>query len=129
MFETTISPAYCDADPSRHINDATYPRWFEGARNPLFRFFIPDLEPSRWNLILRRMELDFVGECFYNFDVTIRTYVEAVGKTSFTVFQEAWQNGKIVATGRSVIVHFDLTSKTKLEISPEIRRQLEAHRK
>ena len=127
MFEMNLTPSYSDADPSRHINGATYPRWFEKARNPICRFFIPDLEPSRWNLILRKIEIDMVAECYFNYEVTIRSFIESIGRTSFVVDQEAWQNGKMVARGKCVIVHFDLGRKTKLEIPEPIRRNLEQH--
>ena len=129
MFEMKITPGYSDADPSRHINGATYPRWFETARNPIFIFFIPDLEPIRWNLILRRIEIDMVAECYFNAEVTIRTYIDSVGTTSFTVHQEAWQNGKLVASGKSVIVHFDLGKKIKIPISDTARTELLKHRR
>lgn len=131
MFTETITPRFGDIDGLRHINNAVLPVWFEMARNPIFRFFVPDLTVNyeKWNLIMARIELDFVGQLMYGSDVEVRTSIEKIGNSSFTVYQEAWQNGKLGAKGKSVCVHFDFKAQKSKPIPQEIVEQLKQHLK
>jgi len=43
----------------------------------------------------------------------VKTYIEKIGNTSFTISHEAWQNDIKKATGKVVIVY--LNSETKLK--------------
>ena len=58
-----------------------------------------------------RTEFDFLCEMYYGEDVEIRTFIEKIGNSSFTMGHEAWQNGKLKVRGRAVIVHFDFMEK------------------
>ena len=129
MFTEKITPRFGDIDGLRHINNAVLPVWFEMARNPIFRFFVPDLTVNyeKWNLIMARLELDFVGQLMYGSDVEVRTSIEKIGNSSFTVYQEAWQNGKLGAKGKSVCVHFDFKQQKSKRIPQEIVEQLKQH--
>ena len=127
MLTKTIEPRFGDVDGLRHINNTVVPSWFEEGRNPLYRLFMPDLTFERWRLILAHIEADFLGEMRYGQDVEIRTWVSGVGRTSFTVYQEAWQNGRLCARGKTVAVHHDFEAHTSLPIPDEIRARLSEH--
>ena len=47
MLVDTITPRFCDTDALGHISNTTLPVWFEGARDPIFRWFTPDLDPQK----------------------------------------------------------------------------------
>ena len=127
MFVRTIEPAFYDTDALGHINNTRLPAWFELARNDLFRLFTPDLDPRRWRLIMARMEVDFRAELFYGSDIEIRTYLSRLGNSSFTVTQEAWQEGQLTNVGHTVLVHFDHQAKRSAPIEGALREALEAH--
>ncbi|KXS40583.1 MAG: thioesterase [Methanolobus sp. T82-4] len=129
MFKTTVTPRFGDIDGLKHANNIAIAIWFEQARNPVFRLFTPDLDLSyeNWKLIMARTEYDYVGEMFYGSDVDIITYISRIGNSSFTVIQEAWQNGKKGAIGRSTIVHYDFINKRSVPIPDDIRAELEKH--
>jgi acyl-CoA thioester hydrolase len=58
--------------------------------------------------------------------VELRTGIERIGRSSFVVAQEAWQEGQCVARGKAVQVYFDFASQ-KSDVLPEhIREQLAA---
>ena len=40
-------------------------------------------------------EFNYLKQIYYGYDVEVRTYISKIGKTSFTIFQEAWQNGQL----------------------------------
>ena len=48
-----------------------------------------------------------------------------IGTSSFTVHQEAWQNGRLKCQGRTVVVHYDRNRRPLP--SPGIRARLEEH--
>src|SRR5690554_5575538 len=127
MFVRTIEPAFYDTDALGHINSARSPAWFELARNDLFRLFTPDLDPRQWRLIMARIEVDFRAELYYGSDIEIRTYLSQLGNSSFTVTQEAWQEGKLTNMGHAVLVYFDHKAKRAVPIEGALREALEAH--
>lgn len=127
MFVRTIEPAFYDTDALGHVNNTRLPAWFELARNELFRLFTPDLDPRQWRLIMARMEIDYRAELHYGSDIEIRTYLSRLGNSSFTVTQEAHQEGQMTNIGRTVMVHFDHQSKKAVPIEGALRAALEAH--
>jgi acyl-CoA thioester hydrolase len=129
MFKTTVTPRFGDIDGLRHVNNTVLAIWFEEARNPVFRMFTPDLDLSyeNWKLIMVRTEFDFVGEMYYGEDIEIRTFVEKIGNSSFTLGHEAWQRGKLNVRGKAVVVHFNFLEKKSMPIPESIRSQLEEH--
>lgn len=129
MFTLTITPRFGDVDVLGHINNTTPALWFELARNPIFRMFSPDLTVSHetWPLIMAHTDFDFVGELFFGTDIEIRTFVAKIGTKSFTVYHEAWQNGKLCVKGNAVIVYFDFTAKKSVPIPDDKRGLLSEH--
>lgn len=129
MFTTTITPRFGDIDGLKHINNCVIPQWFEQARNPIFRIFVPDLSVdfSAWNLIMAHIDFDFVGQLRYGSDVEIRTYVSKIGNASFNLYQEAWQNGILGSKGNAVIVYFDFEKQKSMHIPEDIRQKLSEH--
>lgn len=129
MIITTVTPRFGDADGLRHINNIAISEWFEEARNPVFRFFTPDLDLSyeKWKLILARTEFDYLGEMYYGDDVEIRTYIIRIGNTSFVIAHEAWQRGSLRAKGQAVTVHYDFLNKKSMPIPDDIRKKLQEH--
>ncbi|MBS9403012.1 acyl-CoA thioesterase [Halomonas sp. TRM85114] len=127
MFVRTIEPAFYDTDALGHVNNTRLPAWFELARNDLFRLFTPDLDPRQWRLIMARMEVDYRAELHYGQEIEIRTYLSRLGKSSFTVTQEARQNGQLTNVGHTVLVHFDHQTKRAVPIEGALRDALAAH--
>ncbi len=107
MFSLTVSPRFYETDAFGHVNNTVVPGWFEAAREPIFRIFCPDMDIKKMNLILARIEVDFVAQIYYGSEVELKTGIEKIGNSSFTVVQEAYQGGKLVARGRAVQVYFD----------------------
>ena len=129
MLNIVVTPRFGDTDGLRHINNITLAEWFELARNPLYRFFTPDLDLSyeKWKLIMVRTEFDFLGQMYYGSDVHIKTYISKIGNSSFVTAHEAWQNGHLRAQGRAVIVHFDFVEQKSKSIPDSIRESLMEH--
>lgn len=129
MFTEKVTPRFGDADGLRHINNIALAEWFEVGRNPIFRFFTPNLNLSyeNWKLILVRTEFDYIGQMYYGKDVEIRSYITHLGNSSFTIGHEAWQDGELKAKGKAVLVHFDFINQKSIPIPDPIRAQLQEH--
>jgi len=131
MFKMIVEPRFGDVDGLGHINNTVIPQWFELARNPIFRIFHPDLnlDLKKWKLIMAKIEVDFRKPLIYQQKVEIRTYLERVGTSSFTLRHEAWQNGELASKGLAVGVYYDFINKRSMPIPQNIIDQLTEHMK
>ncbi|WGL15535.1 thioesterase family protein [Microbulbifer bruguierae] len=127
MFTYQVEPRFSETDALGHINNTVVPVWFEQGRTPIFKLFNPDLSLNKWNLILKKMDVDFVAQIYLYSPVEIRTSLRAVGNTSLTIHQEVWQKDQLVAQGDCVMVHFDYENQTKAPIPQQTRAELEKH--
>ena len=129
MFTTTIQPGFSDTDCLGHINNAKLGHWFEAARNPIIRIFVPDLnfKMETYPLIVAHTDYDFVEELFFRYDVEIRTWISHIGNKSFTVYHQAWQNGRLAVKGSAVMVHYDFVKKQSVPLPADKKKQLKEH--
>ncbi|MBW4933593.1 acyl-CoA thioesterase [Marinobacter sp. F4206] len=127
MFQLEIEPRFSDTDALGHISNTALPIWFEQARTPVFKIFHPSLDVKAWPLIIARLEIDLLAQSYWHMPVLIRTGIGKIGNSSFHVVQEAWQNGKPIARGTAVLIHFDYDSEKALPIPDPIREKLSEH--
>lgn len=127
MFKKSITPRFGDVDGLRHINNCMLPVWFELGREPVFRFFHPDLDLEHWQLIMAKITVEYLSQMRLGSEVEIRTFVKKVGRSSVTIYQEAWQDGKIGTKGESIIVYYDFENFKSLAIPDSIRDNLLKH--
>ena len=129
MYTTIVTPSFGDIDGLGHINNTILAKWFELARNPIFRIFEPNLNLSHdvWPLIMAHTDFDFVGEMFFEYDVEIRTYIEKIGTKSFTVYHEAWQQDRLCVYGRAVVVHYNFKEGMTTPIPESKKEKMEEH--
>ncbi len=129
MFTTKITPRIGETDAMRHITNTALPVWFEIARNDLFRIFNPtnELTYKKWKLILVHMDFNYLKQTYFGYDVEIRTYVTKIGKTSFTVLHEAWQNGQLRSNGTATMIYFDFIKQESNVMPEDIRNTLKEH--
>jgi len=127
MFTEIIEPRFSETDALGHINNTVIPNWFEKAREPIFRYFTPDLDPKKWALIIARIEVDFKAEIFVNANVEIKTWFERIGTSSMTVIQQVWQNNTLCAEGKAALIHFDWQIKKPKALDSALKAQLAEH--
>ncbi len=127
MFSMTVMPRFYETDALGHINNTVVSGWFETARTPIFQLFNPQMNLKAWNLILARVEIDYVAQAHYGEEVTLLSGIERIGNSSFVVAQEAWQNKVCVARGKAVHVFFDYVAQASGPIPGPLRQALEGH--
>jgi len=127
MFVTEIEPRVSETDGAGHINNTTIPVWFEAGRNELFKLFTPDLSFENWRCIILHTSIDYVRQIYYGRKVTIHTWVDRIGNTSFTLYEELYQDDKLCAKGKAIYVNYDLKKEQSLPIPDDIRKELKKH--
>lgn len=127
MFSYHIQPRFSETDALGHVNNTVVPVWFEAARAPVFEIFNAAQDLSKWNLIIAKIEINYLAQISYNADIEIRTFIQKVGRTSFTVFQQGFQNNQCVVSGTCVLVKFDYDTALSIQLSDQEKAQLAAH--
>ena len=127
MFSMSIEPRFVETDALGHINNTVLPAWFEQARTPIFKIFTPSLAIDKWELILAKIEVSFLGQIYYGKVVEIKTFIQSIGNSSFVVYHQAWQEEIKVAEGTAILVNFDHTTQRSNPLSDAIKGELNLH--
>lgn len=124
MWKLKIEPRFNETDALGHINNTVLPVWFEQARNPIFKYFTPNLDPQDWHLIIAKIDVEFLAELYLQYEVEIRTYLSKIGNSSMVIEHQAWQRETLCAKGSTVMIHFDHINKCATPIPNEIKEAL-----
>lgn len=127
MFTEIIRPRFLETDALGHINNNSYGVWFEAARDPFFKLFIPDSNIKKWNLVMAHSSLDFLKEVFWGKDVVIKTAVSKIGASSIELVHALYQEGNLCTIGKCVMIHFNFETKESMKIPQDIREKLQLH--
>lgn len=127
MFTEVIRPRFLETDALGHINNNTYGVWFESARDPFFKLFIPDSDIKKWNLVVAHNSFDFLKEVFWGKDVVIKTAISKLGNSSVDLIHAVYQEGKLCTTGKCIMIHYNLKTKQSMRIPKDIREELATH--
>ncbi|WP_414829339.1 acyl-CoA thioesterase [Alteromonas sp. H39] len=124
FLESTFDVRFYETDALAHVSNTVLAGWFESAREPVFRFFTPEMDLKNWPLIVASYKIDFLAQIFYGKPVTVKTYTSRIGSSSFDVLQELWQDGKRCSRGVTTMVHFDYQSQKSIPIPDNVRQML-----
>ncbi|MET4696545.1 acyl-CoA thioesterase [Endozoicomonas lisbonensis] len=127
MFTQNLTPRFCETDALGHINNTVLPVWFEKAREPIFFIFNPEMDLQNWQLIIARIEVEFLKQLRFGQDVELRTWLEKVGNSSMYIHHEAWQSGQLCARGKAILIHYDYVSEKATPIPDHVRVKLSEH--
>ena len=127
MYKIEINPRFKDTDALGHINNASFITWIEEARKPVFREFNPDLSIEKWNLIIARVEMNFLAQCYYGKKVVVNSFIEKIGTSSFNLCHDLFQEEIKVAQGKSILVYFDYNKNKSIPITEDIRQSLKKY--
>jgi acyl-CoA thioester hydrolase len=126
LIFTKIVPRVSETDGVGHINNVFVPIWFEAGRREIFRIFSPKLDFINWKLALVKVTVEYVDQLYLAEDVDVKTGIEKVGTSSFTIKEEIHQTNRICAKGQAIYVNYNFRDKKSEPISNEIRNRLES---
>ena len=127
MFTMELQPRFSETDALGHINNTVVPVWFESARTKVFEIFNPEQNLTQWNLIIAKVEINYLAQISYQSPVEIKTHISKIGNSSFNVLQEVHQNRQRVAWGECVMVKFDYKSSKAVAIDETEKHSLAQH--
>ena len=126
MIFTNIVPRVSETDGVGHINNVFVPIWFEAGRREIFRIFSPKLDFIIWKLALVKVTVEYVDQLYLAEEVEIRTGIEKIGNSSFTIKEEIHQTNRLCAKGEAIYVNYNFKEKRSEVISDEIRDKLQS---
>ena len=126
MIFTNIVPRVSETDGVGHINNVFVPIWFEAGRREIFQIFSPKLDFINWKLALVKVTVEYVDQLYLAEEVEIRTGIEKIGNSSFTIKEEIHQTNRLCARGEAIYVNYNFKEKKSEAISSEIRDKLQS---
>lgn len=118
-----IQMRFRDTDMFGHVNNAVYASWAEIARIAFMR----NLDPPSGDLILARIELDFVAQIGYGQEIEVHSRVAGIGRTSVRLDQRVLADGREAARIGSVVVLYDYEHMRPRPVSDAYRAALAAY--
>lgn len=115
---------YADTDRQGHVNNAVFATFLETGRVEVLYDPERPLADDGASFVIARLALDFRAEITWPGTVDIGTRVGRVGRSSITLDQGLFQDGRLVATAETVIVHVDGESGKGRALSGSARERL-----
>jgi acyl-CoA thioester hydrolase len=128
VFSHRIEVRFRDCDPLGHVNNAVYLTYLEQARLFYWRSLwnFGELRDSTPGVIMARAEIDYRLPARYGQHLEVRIDLAAVGRTSFTYdYEIVDEEGRTVASARTVQVMYDYRSSKPVPIPPDIRAKMQ----
>ena len=115
-----------DMDALGHVNNVRYLDYLQEARIDMF-WTAPQRDGHslmEFDLIVARNEIDYLAPLVWSHQpISMEVWVTKIGTTSFEVAYELKQGDVIHARAKSVLVQYDLESRTARPVS-ELERSL-----
>jgi acyl-CoA thioester hydrolase len=112
-----------DMDAIGHVNNVEYFRYGESGRIAYFDALEQE-DPTFWKehgIILASMGCDFLAQVKYPAELEICTRVSRLGGSSLEMTQGIFQNERLVAALKGVMVWFDYRAQKTLPIPGHVR--------
>ena len=116
---------FADLDPNQHVNNAVYATYFETGRVTLVKDRSFGLMPEGLAWILVRLDIHFRAELRWPGVIEMGLGVAKLGRTSATFDQVVFSEGRCVASGQSVTVLIDETTRKPTPLTEDIIANLE----
>ncbi len=117
-----LTPRITEVNRGNHIGNLAIMAWFEDAREDITQLLSHNIDGNEFNAVVVHIDCKFKNEVFYNGDVEIKTNVVAVGNSSLTINQTAFQNKVLAAESTTVLVYFNLHTKSATPIPDKVKK-------
>lgn len=126
MFKRTFIPRISEENGAGHIRSDVITVWLQEGSIEIFKMFKPDLR-SEPQLIMANINVDFMHEILLGTDIEVETHVKNIGKASFVLQQNVYQDQQLCAKGLTTFVHLNYSTHMSESIPPAIRHMLAEH--
>lgn len=131
FFETPIQIRFNDIDSLGHVNNTIIQEYFDLGRMHYFKsVFTPNIDWTIFPAIIASIKTDFVSPVFINNKLLVKTKITKIGNKSMNLIQQITDtDGVIKAVSHSVMVGFDHTTQSSIEITKEWREKINSAEK
>jgi len=114
---------FSDVDMMGHVNNARYLTYFENVRT---EHLYTETSVDDLGIIIARAEVDYKSPARWQEELLVKMRTVALGTTSWVYEYEilAVEDGRTIATGKTVQVVYDYKSKTPVAIPDKYREIL-----
>ena len=123
---TSADIRYSDLDRQGHVNNAVFATFSEVGRVAFMYDPARPLASEGRSFVVARLLIDFRVELFWPGTVDIGTGVLKVGRSSFTLAQGLFNDGRLVATTEATIVMVDQKTRRSTPLPPETGHTLQS---
>lgn len=120
----SVNLRYGDTDRQGHINNAVYCTLYESGRVEFLFDGRCSVAGDNTAFVIARLSLDYLSEMHYPGNAEIGSKIIAYGRSSFTVGQAIFFEGKCCSTAESVIVLLEESSGKPIPITEALARRL-----
>jgi acyl-CoA thioester hydrolase len=126
VYRHRLSVRFRDCDAMGHANHAVYFTYFEQSRLTFWKAQT-GAASAYGRVILARAECDYRAPVHFGDELEVRMTVGDIGRSSFALGYEIIhvESGKVVATGKTVMVSYDYERGKSVPLSAEARALLE----
>lgn len=118
---------FADTDRLGHVNNAVFSSILETGRVDLFYHPEHPITLDETEFVIASITLNFVSEINWPGRVDVGTAVTRIGNSSAGLYQEAYQDGRVVATAETVIVQMNIESRKSHPLSEKAKEFLGRH--
>ncbi len=132
IHSTKIAIRWGDMDAYGHVNNTVYFRYMETARIELVEqlgYGLSEKSSADGTPVIANAFCNFLRQLDYPGEVLVRSYVGAVGRSSFDTYHEMLRAGDdktVCASGGATVVWADLAAQRSVPLPDALRARLEA---
>ncbi|MDR0954742.1 MAG: acyl-CoA thioesterase [Rikenellaceae bacterium] len=130
MVETAIQMRFADVDQLGHVNNVNLQHYFDVGKTGYYDRVLGRPVDWRRNAFIQRATVsEFVAQTRYAEPLVVRSKVEKIGTTSFTMYQEIVnpETEELKAFSRSTLIMFDFIEQHKIPMPEAWRKAISAY--
>ena len=127
VVETPIQMRFADVDQLGHVNNVNLQHYFDLGKTGYYNEVLKKSVDWRGKAFIQRAtDSEFLAQTRYGETVAVHSWVERVGTTSITMFQQIVnsETGERKAVSRSVLVMFDFEAQQKIPVPDQWRQAI-----
>lgn len=127
LHSMTVPIRWGDMDGMGHVNNTLYLRYMETARICMMEEHGFTADPRGEGFVIANVFCNFIQQLEYPGDVLLRSYVGAIGNSSFDLYHEMLRTDsgdKVYANGGETMVWVDFPRQKSLPLPAALRQWL-----
>ena len=118
---------FSDTDMIGHVNNVAFAALMESGRTNFTRSGVIENLPGHVQVVMRRMELDYIAELHWPAEIDIGCRLLRLGSSSFAIGSGIFHGEVCAASAVTTLVMIDKTTRRATPIPDEVRSGMQQH--